>query len=67
MKTTYYRMLAIDEVWRATTKQAKKKLNGLAERMPGIMQAISPREARELIAAGKNTEKSKTSYNIKLQ
>lgn len=57
MKTTYYRMLAIDEVWRATTKQAKKKLNGLAERMPDIMQAIPPREARELIAAGKKYRK----------
>lgn len=57
MKTTYYRMLAIDEVWRATTKQAKKKLNGLAERMPDIMQAIPPREVRELIAAGKKYRK----------
>mgnify|MGYP004473245429 CR=1 FL=1 len=57
MKTTYYRMLAIDEIWRATTKQAKKKLNGLAERMPDIMQAISPREARELIATGKKYRK----------
>lgn len=57
MKTTYYRMLAIDEVWRATTKQAKKKLNGLAERMPNIIQAIPPRKARELIAAGKKYRK----------
>ena len=59
MKTTYYKMLAIDEVWRATTDRAKKKLSGLAERMPDMVQAIPPREARELIAVGKKYQKIK--------
>ena len=53
MKTTYYRMLAIDEVWRATTDRAQEKIKRLAERMPDRIKPLPPKEARELIAAKK--------------
>lgn len=52
MDTTYFLSKTKDStiVVRATTKQAKQKLSRLASVRPDSIEAVAPKEAKELIA-----------------
>lgn len=59
MITTYYLITATGVVARATTPTAKKKLWRLSDTHPGALKPLSPKEAKQLITAGREYWKIK--------